>query len=157
MNVIILTWIIGTIIALIPLEFTVAFLNILAISAAGLMSLYILCILCILARLCNRDFGPSPYGNLSHPPSFYSGHTPGNVLNVVAIMFLTCFLVAACSPSAPSPTPDAMAWASAAPGGTVIIALVAYVFRGRKSLGPDVKRVFDELETTTVPVQEKKL
>lgn len=85
-------------------------------------------ILCILARFCNRNFGHSPYSNLSYPTPLYLGHTLGNAFNVVAIMFLTCFLVAACFPTAPNPTPDTMAWASAVPGGTVIIALVAYMF-----------------------------
>ena len=150
-NAILLTWVIGSVIALIPIGSSVAFLNIQTIGTAGLESSYILC---IAARLYSRNFGPSPFGNLSSPPPFYLGHTLGNVLNVVALLFLVCFLTAACFPPAPNPTPESMTWSSAALGGTIIIALVAYVFRGRKYLGAGTKRI-PERDLSTVEVRDK--
>lgn len=149
-NAVVLTWIIGCIIALIPIGSDVAFLNIQTIGIAGLESSYILC---VLARLYSRNYG-APLGNLSKPPPFYLGHTLGNVLNTVALMFLICFLTAACFPPAPNPTPESMTWSSAALGATIIIALIAYLFRGQKYMGASTKRIYNGLEST-VNVRDK--
>ena len=153
-NAIILTFVIGSLMGIIPLGSSVAFLNIQSIGISGLEASY-LC--CILARLYNRNFSSSPYGNMSHPPPFYLGHTLGNIINIIALLFVTCFLVSACFPPVPNPSPEAMTWSSAALGGTVIIALVAYAVRGDKYQGAGTKPFVDEIATPVeVHVEGKK-
>lgn len=148
-NAIIVTFAIGSLIAIIPLGSSLAFLNIQSISISGLEASY-LC--CILARLYSRNFG-APYGNRSHPPPFYLGHTLGNVINIVAVLFVTCFLVAACFPPVPNPTPEAMTWSSVALGGTIIIALITYTVRGDKYQGPGTKAYLMEESPSAVELQ----
>ncbi|KMP04932.1 GABA permease [Coccidioides immitis RMSCC 2394] len=133
-NAVFLTWFIGCCIALIPLGSTEAFLNIQTIAISALLASYIVAIIC---RIHNRNYG-SIYGNLSKPPPFFLGKIGGNVINILALMFLVCFLVAAVFPIEPHPTVQSMNWSSLALGSTLIIALVGWVVRGQKYLGPDV-------------------
>ncbi|KMU86435.1 hypothetical protein CIHG_04224 [Coccidioides immitis H538.4] len=85
-----------------------------------------------------RD-GGLPYSEwISRPPPFFLGKIGGNVINILALMFLVCFLVAAVFPIEPHPTVQSMNWSSLALGSTLIIALVGWVVRGQKYLGPDV-------------------
>ncbi|KAI1947706.1 hypothetical protein LOZ12_003156 [Ophidiomyces ophidiicola] len=151
-NAVFLTWFIGCLIALIPLGSSEAFLNIQSIAITALLASYIIAILC---RLHNRNFG-SVYGNLSRPPVFFLGKLGGNIINIVALGFLICFLVSATFPIAPHPTPKSMNWSSLALGSTVIVALIAYIVRGHKYLGPDVVVPADDSDKVTVDKKDSK-
>lgn len=153
-NAVLLSWLISCLIALIPLGSPVAFTNIQNIAVIGLQSSYVLC---ILARLYHRNFGPSPYGNLSHPPPFFLGHRLGNILNVAALLVLICFVVAVCFPPVPKPTIESMNWSSVALSGTIFVALLAYMVRGKEYLGPNTKIMPSEGSAEeTIRVQDKK-
>ena len=133
-NAIILTWLIGCGLALIPLGSTAAFINIQTIGNSGLLTSYITCVAC---RLHHRN-SIGPHGKLPQPPPFFLGRTLGNVINTIAILFLFCFLISGMFPVAPNPTISSMNWSSLALGGTVLVAGLAYIVRGKKYLGAGV-------------------
>ncbi|KAJ9667320.1 hypothetical protein H2201_002521 [Coniosporium apollinis] len=149
-NAVILTWLIGCGLAVIPLGSSTAFLNIQTIGNAGLLSSYIICIAC---RIHNRNFG-SVYGSLSKPPPFFLGKTRGNVINGLAICFLIVFLVSGAFPVAPNPTPDAMNWSSLALVLTIVVALIAYIPLRKSYLGPN-EGGFGSVETVNVQMESK--
>lgn len=90
--------------------------------------------ICIASRIHHRN-AVGPYGNLAKPPSFFLGKTLGNVINSLALLFLTCFLVSGMFPVFPNPTVDTMNWSSFALGLTLIIAIVSYVWLRKTYLG----------------------
>ncbi|KAF2395912.1 amino acid transporter [Trichodelitschia bisporula] len=119
LNAVLLTLVIGSCIAVVPLGSNAAFLNIQTIGNAGLMVSYTIC---VAARLHDRNWGPKRV-----TPPFNLGHWGGNVLNVLAILFLVVFLVSAMFPGAPNPTTESMNWASLALGLTCLVAGVSYI------------------------------
>lgn len=134
MNAVFLTWLIGCGLSLIPLGSTAAFLNMQTIGNSGLIVSYLICVAC---RLHHRS-AVGPYGHLAKPPPFFLGKTLGNIINVVAILFLICFLVSGMFPIAPNPTVSAMNFSSLALGSILIIALISYVWLRKTYLGAGV-------------------
>ncbi|EEP81888.1 predicted protein [Uncinocarpus reesii 1704] len=141
-NAVWLTWLIGCCIALIPLGSTEAFLNIQSIAISALLASYIVSIVC---RLHNRNYG-SVYGNLTKPPPFFLGKFGGNMINILALLFLICFLVAAVFPIEPHPTTQSMNWSSLTLGCIVILALISWVVRGDQYEGPNITVPIDDSE-----------
>lgn len=62
----------------------------------------------------------------------------GDVINVVAILFLAVFLVSGMFPGAPNPTTESMNWSSFALGATLMVAAFSYIWLHKTFLGPDV-------------------
>lgn len=133
-NAVFLTWFIACLLALIPLGSTVAFLNIQTIGNAGLLLSYWIC---IATRLYNR-LTVGPYAHLAKPPKFFLGKMLGNVVNVLALLFLTCFFVSGMFPPAPNPDASTMNWASMALGSVLLIAGVSYIRLHKTYLGAGV-------------------
>jgi amino acid transporter len=147
-NAIIITYLIGCGLALIPLGSTVAFLNIQTIGNVGLMTSYIIC---IASRMHHRST-IGPYGHLQKPPPFFLGKIMGHVVNLTAILFLFCFLISSTFPPAPHPTVESMNWSSLALGATITIAATCYIRLHKTYLGPDlghqVERGHNDTEST---------
>lgn len=143
-----LTWLIGCGLALIPLGSTAAFLNIQTIGNAGLLTSYILCIGC---RLYHRN-AVGPFGSLPRPPAFYLGKTLGNIVNILALLFLICFLVSGMFPAIPNPTVETMNFSSLALGGTLIIAIISYIWLRKTYLGAGVG---DSVELVDMEISTK--
>lgn len=144
---------IGCCLGLIPLGSTAAFVNIQTIGNSGLLVSYIIC---ISSRIHHRH-RVGPYGTLGKRPAFFLGEKGGDFINVVAILFLTVFLVAGMFPPSPNPTTEEMNWSSLALAATLIVAAFSYIWLRKSYLGPDVgtrvevldvdgavKRKFDE-------------
>lgn len=112
---------------------------------------YIVAILC---RLHNRNYG-SVYGNLNKPPPFFLGKIGGNIINILALMFLVCFLVSGTFPVAPKPTLQSMNWSSMVLGAVFLFAMGAYFVRGHKYLGPNVA-VPRDIQQVTVETKDAK-
>ena len=134
MNAVILTWLIGCALSLIPLGSTAAFVNIQTIGNVGLLASYILCIAC---RMHHR-YAVGVLGHLQKPPPFFLGKTMGYVVNLTAILFLTCFLISSMFPVGPNPSIQSMNWSSLAFGITLAIASACYFRLHKTYLGPDV-------------------
>jgi choline transport protein len=133
-NAVLISWVIACGLACIPLGSTAAFLNIQTIGNSGLLVSYIICISC---RLHHRNT-VGPYGTLAHPPPFFLGKWGGNIINTVAILFLTCFVVSDMFPPAPNPTVETMNWSSLALGGTICLALLCYTRLRKSYLGAGI-------------------
>jgi choline transport protein len=131
MNAVFLTWVIGCLLALIPLGSTAAFINIQTIGNSGLIVSYLIC---VSSRLYHRNF-IALYGNLAKPPSFFLGKILGNIVNILALLFLFCFLISGLFPVAPNPTIESMNWSSLALGSTLLLSLVSYIWLRKSYLG----------------------
>lgn len=133
-NAVLISWVIACGLACIPLGSTAAFLNIQTIGNSGLLVSYIICISC---RLHHRNT-VGPYGTLPEPPPFFLGKWGGNIINTLAILFLTCFVVSDMFPPAPNPTVETMNWSSLALGGTICLALLCYTRLRKSYLGAGI-------------------
>ncbi len=131
---VLLSWFIACLLALVPLGSTAAFINIQTIGNSGLLVSYLICI----GYRLNHRIRISLYGNLDKPPSFCLGKTWGNIINTVAIIFLTCCLISGMFPVAPNPTVESMNWSSLALGTTLFIALISYIWLRKTYLGAGV-------------------
>jgi hypothetical protein len=155
-NAVIISWVIACGLACIPLGSAVAFLNIQTIGNSGLLVSYIICIGC---RLHHRN-SVGPYGTLPHAPPFFLGKWGGNIINTVAICFLTCFVVSDMFPPAPNPNTVTMNWSSLALGGTICVSLLCYSRLHKSYLGAGIGNaslamVNLDLETETKTFDKK--
>ncbi|KAA6408426.1 MAG: amino acid transporter [Lasallia pustulata] len=147
-HAVLLTWLIGCGLGLIPLGSTAAFLNIQTIGNSGLLISYIICIAC---RLHHRNT-VGIYGNLPAKPPFTLGKWGGNIINTVALLFLLCFLISDMFPTAPNPDTSSMNWNSLVLGVTVVIAGISYIWLRKTYLGADDG---SQIELTTMQIHSK--
>jgi len=130
-HAVLLSWCIGSGLALIPLGSTAAFINIQTIGNSGILSSYMICIAC---RIYHRNT-VGVYGTLSAKPPFSLGMWGGNIINTIAVLCQFCFFVSGMFPVAPKPDVSSMNWSSFAWGATVIIAMNVYIRLRKTYLG----------------------
>lgn len=127
-NSIYMTLLFVVILSLINLGSTVAFMQVISLGVAAMLTSYIISISCIaLKRLRGEPLLPS---------KFDLGRF-GVVVNLVAIAFLVFCWVFCFFPVGPNPTVVDMNWASLGYGSVLIFALIYYVVHARHSyVGP---------------------
>jgi choline transport protein len=150
-NAVLISWVIACGLGCIPLGSSAAFLNIQTIGNSGLLVSYIICIGC---RLYHRNF-VGPYGTLSTPPPFFLGKIGGNLINTIAVLFLTCFVVSDMFPPAPNPTIQTANWSPLALGGTIVVALICYIWLRKTYLGAGVSRDLVEMVDVDMEAEAK--
>ena len=99
-----------------------------SLNASGLLTSYIICIACILQnRLSGEPF----------PPSRFNLGKAGNVINIIALCFLSVFWVFQFFPQAPGPTPDKMNWSCVIWTFVLVFFMTYYAIWGRhRYVGP---------------------
>jgi len=118
-----LTFIIISILSLIPLGSVIAFNIITSLSSIAIFSSYWTAIAC---RLANR-FSATPI----QPPRWNLG-VAGYFVNVFALLFLSLGIVMLCFPSAPNPTPASFNWTVVIFSAVTLFALVYYAAYGHR-------------------------
>ncbi|KAK5173807.1 uncharacterized protein LTR77_002488 [Saxophila tyrrhenica] len=122
-NAVYVTLVFTCLVALIQIGSTVAFAIVLSVSGTGLFTSYITCITCVMVRRIRGE--PLPASKLSLG-------TWGNLVNGLAICFLSLAFVFLFFPAVPNPTAATMNWAILIYGAAFIFAGVYYFFKGRK-------------------------
>jgi choline transport protein len=122
-NSVVLTLVIVSILALIPLGSIIAFNIITSLSSIAIFSSYWISIAC---RLANR-FSSNPI----KPPRWNMGRA-GTFVNVAALTFLTIGIIFILFPSAPHPTPASFNWTLVIWAGVTVFALIYYFVYGKK-------------------------
>lgn len=79
-----------------------------------------------------------PIRELGQTTLLFLGQVVGNVVNVVAVLFLICFLVSGMFPAEPNPTVSSMNFSSLALGSTLVIAMISYIWLRKTYLGAGV-------------------
>lgn len=121
-NSVYMTLLFVVLLSLINLGSTVAFMQVISLGVASMLTSYIISISCVaLKRIRGEPLLPSKFdlGMWGLP------------INIIAIMFLLFFWVFTFFPVSPHPTVVDMNWASLGYSSVIIFALVYYVLRGR--------------------------
>lgn len=108
--------------SLINLGSTVAFMQVISLGTAAMLSSYLISISCVvLKRIRGEPLLPSKFnlGSLGLP------------INIIAVVFLVFVWVFCFFPTGPKPTVTTMNWASLGYGSVLIFAVVYYLIRGR--------------------------
>jgi choline transport protein len=119
------TIVISMLLALIPLGSSIAYNQIVSLGLGALLTSYIICISCLLLRRIR--------GEPLLPSKFSLGRIGGFAINVFSLCFLSFILVMCFFPAVPNPTPAEMNWAVAIYGVVILLALLYFFVRGRKS------------------------
>jgi hypothetical protein len=104
---------------------------------SALLISYAISIACFLIRRLQ--------GHLTQNARFSLGKW-GTVVNVLALAWISLFIVFSFFPGAPSPAPATMNWAIVMVGGTLTWATVYYAIWGRKIYTPPTKSIRDIIE-----------
>jgi amino acid transporter len=108
--------------SLINLGSSVAFMQVISLGVASMLTSYIISIGCVLLKRIR--------GEPLLPSKFDLGKA-GLVINAIAVIFLFFCWVFTFFPVGPHPTVVDMNWASLGYGCVLIFAVVYYIFRGR--------------------------
>jgi amino acid transporter len=123
-----LTLIFVLLLSLINIGSSVAFMQVISLGVAAMVTSYLISISCItLKRLRGEPLLPSKFdlGRWGLP------------INIISVLFLLFLWIFCFFPTAPNPTLDTMNWAALGYGAVIIFALVYYVFSARhKYVGP---------------------
>lgn len=107
-----------------------------SLNVSGLLTSYIICIACILQKRLRGE---------PLPTSRFSLGKAGNMVNIIALCFLTVFWLFQFFPAAPSPTPSEMNWSCVIWVSILAFFMAYYAVRGRhKYVGP-IAYVKDDL------------
>ncbi|KAK5110485.1 hypothetical protein LTR62_005837 [Meristemomyces frigidus] len=122
-NSVFVTFIIVSLLSLIPLGSVIAFNIITSLSSIAIFSSYWISIACRLSNRFSRNRIQQPRWNMGKAGVF---------VNAFALIFLTLGIIMICFPSAPHPTPASFNWTVVIWGGVTIFALVYYVVYGKR-------------------------
>ncbi|KAF2261345.1 amino acid transporter [Lojkania enalia] len=127
-NAVVLTLIFVLLLSLINIGSTVAFMQVISLGVAAMLTTYIISISCVaLKRIRGEPLLPSKF-NLGKW---------GLPINIIALIFLVFFWIFAFFPSAPNPKVADMNWAVLGYGVVIIFSIVYYLLRGRHQyVGP---------------------
>lgn len=132
MNSVYMTLLFVILISLINIGSSVAYMQVISLGVASMLSSYLISISCVLLkRLRGEPLLPSKFdlGRLGLP------------INIIAVVFLLFCWVFAFFPVGPHPTVVDMNWASLGYGSALIFAGLYYVFRARHVYVGPVKYV----------------
>ncbi|KAJ4294247.1 hypothetical protein N0V90_007937 [Kalmusia sp. IMI 367209] len=131
-NAVYVTVVFVTILSLVQLGSSVAYMQIVSLGTASMITTYIISISCMtLKRLRGEPLLPSKFdlGKAGLP------------INVIALIFLIYIWIFAFFPTSPHPTVDTMNWAVLGYGIVIIFAAVYYFIRGRHTYAGPVEYV----------------
>ena len=121
-----------TILSLVQLGSSVAYMQIVSLGTASMITTYIISISCMaLKRIRGEPLLPS---------KFDLGKA-GLAINIIALIFLIVLWIFAFWPTSPNPTIDTMNWAVLGYGIVIIFASVYYFIRGRHTYAGPVEYV----------------
>ncbi|KAF2121706.1 amino acid/polyamine transporter I [Lophiotrema nucula] len=127
-NAVVLTLIFVLLLSLINIGSTTAFMQVISLGVAAMLTSYIISISCVaLKRIRGEPLLPSKF-------DLGKWGLPINIISLVFLVFLWFFTF---WPSAPHPTVETMNWAVLGYGAVIILASIYYFFRARhRYVGP---------------------
>ncbi|KAK3670989.1 hypothetical protein LTR78_009105 [Recurvomyces mirabilis] len=131
-NSVFVTFIIVSLLSLIPLGSVIAFNIITSLSSIAIFSSYWISIACRLSNRFSVNRIAEPRWNLG---------VAGIAVNIFALLFLTLGIIMICFPSAPNPNPTSFNWTVVIWGGVSIFALIYYFAYGRRHYASPRSRV----------------
>jgi len=131
-NSVFVTFIVISLLSLIPLGSVIAFNIITSLSSIAIFSSYWISIACRLANRLSSNPIKQPRWNMG---------AAGIFVNALALVFLSLGLVMLCFPSAPHPTPASFNWTVVIWGGVTIFAVVYYFAYGKRHYASPRSRV----------------
>ncbi|KAH7072392.1 amino acid/polyamine transporter I [Paraphoma chrysanthemicola] len=121
-NSIYMTLLFVLLLSLINLGSTVAFMQVISLGVAAMLTSYLISIGCVMLKRIR--------GEPLLPSKFDLGRF-GLAINLIAVLFLSFCWIFTFFPVAPNPTVEDMNWASLGYGTVIIFALIYYVIRAR--------------------------
>jgi choline transport protein len=136
LNAILLTFTITTLLSLINIGSTVAFNAIGSLAVSAILGTYIISFTVLILRRLRKEPLPARRWTLGRYGIF---------VNIGAVIFLLVVWVFIFFPLQTPVTPSTMNWNIVMFGGTMIFAMVYYIFVGRKTYTPPVELVKRQL------------